>query len=327
MSRQEENALKEIAAKIDAPKLEPVVEEVVNEPVEVADDTSEPSADVHDSDSSGDNTDNAVDDGDIKTISQLAKAIEVEPEYLYGMEIGMGDNEDAIPLGKLKDEYQASLKERAELQSQLDSQNELLEKAQSGVNHQQQLSNESQQVQVEMLELNNQYNSIDWAKYEQDDPGAAALARQKFQEAGNHLSQRIGQANQQQQIQQQQTLQNAATQLTQLIPAWQDSTVREQGVAKVKSALLEAGYTPDMIKGASDYRAIALMHELVGYRERDKQAKDAVSKVRSAPKVLKGHGRVEADMGRQTNDLVTKAKSTRNKHDEMAAVKSILKIK
>jgi len=225
--------LAEIAAQIDGkPAAEP---EAVDETVT---DNSDITPDVDVSDGDVDNSDNAVeasDGDDIKTFAELATAIDVTPEYLYGMEIGMGDNEDAIPLGKLKDIYQDTLRNQTKLQEQLEAQTEQLAQAQKGMLGNQSINNEMQMAQAEMLQLNNQYSSIDWAQYEQDEPGAAALAYRKFQEATNAAQQRYGQAQQQMQQQNQAGLQDAAAHLSELIPAWKDETVRAADVGKVKA--------------------------------------------------------------------------------------------
>ena len=43
----------------------------------------------------------ASDEGEVKNLSQLAEAIEVDNEFLYGIEIPMGDGQEPIALGEL----------------------------------------------------------------------------------------------------------------------------------------------------------------------------------------------------------------------------------
>jgi len=317
--------LAEIAAKIDG---KPAAESEAVDETPIDNDNITPGVDASDGDV--DNSDNAVeasDGDDIKTFAELATAIDVTPEYLYGMEIGMGDNEDAIPLGKLKDIYQDTLRNQTKLQEQLEAQTEQLAQAQKGMLGNQSINNEMQMAQAEMIQLNNQYSSIDWAQYEQDDPGAAALARQKFQEANGVAQQRYGQAQQQMQQQSQAGLQDAAAHLSELIPAWKDETVRAADVGKVKALMREVGYSESAIAGARDYRAIALLHELIGYREQAKAATEAVKQVRNAPKVLTGRGKFQAKKEDETATLTRKARTSGARKDEEKAVKSILGLK
>lgn len=309
MNEQLAEIAKEINATQEPEQAEPEATEVTEEVIEAtseAEGVEEPNAEE-----------------DIKSIADLAKAIEVEPEYLYGMEIGMGDGQPAVPLGELKDKYQESLRERATLETQLQEQQAFVKQAQTGQNQNQQASNELIEASGRLNEINRQYNAIDWAEYEAKDAGEAALARQKFHEAANQTQSQIQQINQYQQQQQAVSMQDAAMQLTALIPEWKDVDIKQREQKQIRDAMLGAGYSEQAVANIADPIAVSAWRELLQLRAEKAGASAAIEKVKSAPKVLKGRGRT-AESSTRVNDLVTKARSSGNKYDALAAAKAVL---
>ena len=260
---------------------------------------------------------------DIQTIAQLAEAIEVDADYLYKIKVGMGDGADAIPLGELKDVYQESLRKTGELEQRIAQQQAEIEQAQNTAGQYNEMSEQHRKVDADRAALNQQYNQIDWAEFEQRDPGNAALARQKFQTAATELDQMQQQASYQEQQFSQQHLHAQALKMVDLVPEWKDPAARQTGQKEVAAFMQEAGYHPDQIDSMDDPIGISLVLELMQLRKEKAEATESLQIVRKAPKVLRGGGRT-APKTDNVKALRDKARATGNKNDELAAVKALL---
>ena len=278
-----------------------------------------------DIDDTGDDSGRAAEDNEeeIQTIAQLSDAIGWDAEDLYAMKVGMGEGEDAIPLGKLKDTYREVLKERKNLATQLAEQKVLTDSARSGVQQQQHVSQEMQAAQANLVSIQQQYASHNWMEAEAEDPGAAALLRQKFQEAFNSAQSGVANVENQMQQQQVQQLQQAAVKMQQLIPEWSDKDTMTAGQRAVTDLLRGAGYQDDMINAISDPIAVSLMNELVQLRAEKKGATAALQKARVSPKVLKAGGKRVSKVS-NADGLAKKARQSGDKHDAVAAVRALL---
>ncbi len=114
---------------------------------------------------------------------------EVTAEDLYNLELVSGDGE-SLTVGQLKDMYQqrqAFETEKAEFAKQREQQAKELEEARQQATLQtgeiQQLPQELREAEAVILSIRQQAQTYDWAKLEQEDPGEAALLRQKFRDA------------------------------------------------------------------------------------------------------------------------------------------------
>lgn len=262
-------------------------------------------------------------ESEIKSLNQLAEAIEVDTEFLYGIEIAMADGGDAVPIGEIKDKFQNLNREKTALETQLQQQEEQLKLAQSGVMQNQSMSNDLMLAMGEANDIARQYNEVDWATYEEQDPGAAALARQKFQEANTVAQQRIKQVQMQQSQQQQAAINEGYQTILKTIPEWNNEEVREKERGELHQMLLAEGYQENEISLESNPIATRLARELMQYRAKDEAAQAAVKRVRNAPQVLKRGGNIPKAKD-ATAQLVSKAKNTGSKQDRLNAVKSIL---
>lgn len=262
-------------------------------------------------------------DEEISTIAQLSEAIGWDTSDLYSMKVGMGDNQEAIPLGQLKDSYQTTLKEKQALETQLAEQKVLIDGAQSGFQQQQQVSQEMQAAQANLAAIQQQYAGYNWQEAEADDPGQAALMRQKFQEAFNNAQGNIGNIETQQKQYRTQQLQQASVKLHQLIPEWSDNEKMRTGQLAVKELLSGAGYDDSMIGAITDPIAVSLMNELVQLRKEKKGANEAIKKARVSPKVLKAGGK-RVSKQNNADALAKKAISSGDKNDEIAAIRALL---
>lgn len=318
----QDNALEQATAILNGSLEAPVEEVVEDEPVEdigaeaVITEGEEPEEVVEEEGESGD-------EGPM-TLKQLAEAIEVDVDYLYDIEIGMGDNQDPIPVGKLKDEYQSVIRTNAQLQEQLTSQAAEFEQKSLGIQQQQQVSEQIQMANYELQDVQKEFNAIDWQRFETEAPGEAALARQKFMERHQRAQQTMQQLAQQEEIQEGQHMEAMGQKLIELIPTWSDPTVRTKEQGQIRELLKGMGYTDAMLRNTRDPLAISVVHRLIKAEEQLAGGAAEVKRVRSAPKVLRqANGRFKQKGDQQVIEAKKAVSANRNRHTELAAAKAI----
>lgn len=318
----QDNALEQATAILNGSLEAPVEEVVEDEPVEdigaeaVITEGEEPEEVVEEEGES--------DDEGPMTLKQLAEAIEVDVDYLYDIEIGMGDNQDPIPVGKLKDEYQSVIRTNAQLQEQLTSQAAEFEQKSLGIQQQQQVSEQIQMANYELQDVQKEFNAIDWQRFETEAPGEAALARQKFMERHQRAQQTMQQLAQQEEIQEGQHMEAMGQKLIELIPTWSDPTVRTKEQGQIRELLKGMGYTDAMLRNTRDPLAISVVHRLIKAEEQLAGGAAEVKRVRSAPKVLRqANGRFKQKGDQQVIEAKKAVSANRNRHTELAAAKAI----
>jgi len=302
------------------PEVDETVEEVVEEEI-----NEEVIEDVEEEETSEEVPTEETDE--VLTIKELAAAIEVDPEYLYGIQIGMGEGKDAVSLGSLKDSYLDSVKENDALKSRLEEQDGAMNNFNDMSAAGQNVSQELVLAFSEMDAIKKQFENTNWAEIEADDAGEAALLRQKFNEAFQQAEGKAQQAQSNQQHYQQQNMQRAATRTLELIPEWQDKAVRSADQQAIQTRMQEAGYAPEVIQSISDPIAISLIRKLVHLEAQAAGTAEAVQKVRKAPKALKVGGRKAPNTQKKTEALVKAAKTSNvgnRKKNELAAVKALM---
>lgn len=318
----QDNAIEQATAILNGSLEAPVEEVVEDEPVEdigaeaVITEGEEPEETVEEEGES--------DDEGPMTLKQLAEAIEVDVDYLYDIEIGMGDNQDPIPVGKLKDEYQAAIRTNTQLQEQLTSQAAEFEQKSSGMQVQQQASEQVQMANYELQDVQKEFNAIDWQRFETESPGEAALARQKFMERHQRAQQTMQQLAQQEEMQEGQHMQAMGEKLVELIPTWSDPAVRTEEQGQIRELLMGMGYTDAMLRNTRDPLAISVVHRLIKAEAQLAGGAAEVKRVRNAPKVLRqANGRFKQKGDQQVVETKKAVSANRNRHTELAAAKAI----
>lgn len=318
----QDNAIEQATAILNGSLAAPVEEVVEDEPVEdigaeaVITEGEEPEETVEEEGES--------DDEGPMTLKQLAEAIEVDVDYLYDIEIGMGDNQDPIPVGKLKDEYQAAIRTNTQLQEQLTSQAAEFEQKSSGMQSQQQASEQVQMANYELQDVQKEFNAIDWQRFETESPGEAALARQKFMERHQRAQQTMQQLAQQEEMQEGQHMQAMGEKLVELIPTWSDPAVRTEEQGQIRELLMGMGYTDAMLRNTRDPLAISVVHRLIKAEAQLAGGAAEVKRVRNAPKVLRqANGRFKQKGDQQVVETKKAVSANRNRHTELAAAKAI----
>jgi hypothetical protein len=317
-----------------APKpkeIEEVEEVEIEEPEQLLDEeTPEEIEEVEEGEVDGDEditeTPNASND-DSFTPASLAADIGWDASDIYDMDIPLESGEP-IKLGKLKDEYTNLSKEREALHAQLQEKDEEIKNAAAGGFEAQNLSHGMISALGDMDTIQKQYNSIDWDEKEREDPGRAVLLKQRYKDAYAEAQANLAQAEHDVEAIRQQNLQKAAVKLMEVVPEWKQPEVRQADQAEIRQLMLNEGYSNQMISSIADPIALKLLRELAGYRKKFASAKDAVKRVRKAPKVLSATGRRKpVDNTKEVATLKNKAKNARpseKRSAELDAVKAII---
>ena len=325
--------MQDIAAVRDLlePKEELVSAPVENVPEELLIDAEEeaeaPTLTVSDEEGNVEVVDEA--EGDVPesyTVSSFAEATGLEQSDIYDVLVPLDGEQEPVPLGTLKNEYQNSVREKQALEAQLAEAQQKAESVQGVVGAGQQVSDEVIEAMAQHQALVSRYESIDWAKAEQEDPGQAALLKQKYNEAFGQAGQQVQAAKQKQVEMQQQGLQMAHQRMMELFPEWKDPAVMNADHETIRQSMRANGYDEATINGVSDPNALRVFLKLARLEQAQEQASEAVQKVRKAPKVLKGHGKFAkkgVDMKKLTSAVANAPRGGRKKA-EFAAVKELL---
>lgn len=267
---------------------------------------------------------------DVYTIASLSEQIEVEPEFLYGVQIPMDGENEPISIGDLKNKYQDVIRERDALSTKVDGMAEEVTNAGAASQFGQQVSQKMMQAQAHKEAIVLQYQQVDWNKLETDDPGQAALHRQKYQQAFNQAESSIQEAQQAQAQQRQAYMQTATTEMYKIIPEWLDVGVMKSDQDGIRALLLAEGVPNQAIDQISNPIELKMVRELMQLRAEKAAATGAVKKVLAAPKVLKGRGAIKHDKSADVKALKKKlagASPSGRRKSETELARAILGIK
>lgn len=304
---------------------------VIENPEEVGNEVAfdvEPDTDSDTTDDNSDSSDSeGISDGSIKepyTMKSLAEAIEVEQGELYAVIVPLRDGSEPISIGEMKNKLQDYITEEPKLKAQIQEQKKTINENQAGTSPAQQLTQAENQANLEIILVQNEYNSTNWKELEEDDPGQAALQRQRLNERFSYAQNALSQAQQQRQVDRSSFLADQDTKLLALIPEWKDPDKRKEDWNAMTGPLLDAGFTQNEIDATDNPVAVKLYKELLALRKEKTDSERLVQKVRKAPKTLKSRGVIPCETTTNTQKLVTKAKQSGNKHDEFDAVKALM---
>jgi len=264
---------------------------------------------------------------DIRGFGDWVEDNELDAEYMYGLEIGMGDGSDPVPLGKMKDRYVEAQGKNTQYQEQLQQQQARINELEQYSQYGQQLDQNIQSASAQVQAIQQQYQATNWEEMERNDPARAALQRQKFQEAFSGASQQLEQVKQQSTQQaegmRQQRLQQGQQYLTQHIPEWNNAEVARSDRQEIARMMVAEGYPPEAVGQMSDPIAVRLAHEFLKMRKQLAAGGKAAKQVAASPKrsLRGGRGKVNAGVA---DKLTQRAQSTRQRGDQIAAVKALL---
>jgi hypothetical protein len=179
-------------------------------------------------------------------------------------------------------------------------------------------------------QLLHEFQSIDWKALEQQDPGTAALYRQKFQERHAQLQQvdyaikqEKAQADQKSQGEREESLRKEAERLSVLIPEWKDAAVANKEKAEILAWAQKAGYEPEEMEIlTSKARNIQLLRKAMLSDRLASSKPEIENKVRTAPKLVKPgqpEANTQANSLRSLKDTVKKSGGKRGVEDYLLA--------
>ena len=272
------------------------------------------------------------DGDDIESITDLSKHIGVEAKDLYALKIPMGEGIESVTLSQLKDSYQDTQRNS----DQLSSDRQAFEVEKSDFKNQQRLSSQKStdvdqrltNAEAALSEINNTYNSLDWTRFEQEDPGNASLQKQKLQEAFNQaLSQRDGvKATITAEAQQQEQVYNneQVAYLRANIPEWNKPDIYSSEKQQIKDVLVEYGYTQSDIDSLRDGKTIRLVNDLARLKKSIRNAKPVPKSETS--KVLKAGSlrRVAKSDNKDQDKLYKNAANSKDRRVKEAAIHKLL---
>lgn len=149
-------------------------------------------------------------------------------------------------------------------------------------------------TQIAANQLMAEFQAIPWQQLEAENPGHAALLRQKFQERQaqlrgvyENIQRDKAQGTQKAESEMQQQLQREAERLPELIPEWKDAQVAQKERAEIRDWAIKAGYEPSEIDSISKAHHVAVLRKAMLADKLQKSRPEIENKVRQAPKLVK----------------------------------------
>lgn len=273
------------------------------------------------------------DDGEIKTLTELATAIGLDPAQLYDLEIKLAESGESVKLGSLKDELQTLKKQQADFEKlrteleteKVQTQQKIAEQTQAAT----QLSDAELKAMVAMAQCQEDYKRIDWEEFEKLDAGRCALEQQKLINRYTLAQNQYQQAQaQKQQLGRQQYNEQIAKQhalMLKLVPEWADQSKCNADIAEITAWANESyGLSNNELATVIDARHRDIIRKAYLY---DKLQKSKGAILKSSVKQLAGGSKPikPSDVqDKNIKNLVSKARRTRNMNDQIAAARAIL---
>jgi hypothetical protein len=277
---------------------------------------------------------------EIRTITELAAALEVEPEFLYGLRLNLSEQGPdgkpvSLSLGEVKDKLQEYERTRAEVTQQSE---QLAQERQQFMQQAQQLFAGGQRLHQDLVDARArvmavvaQRDSIDWGEFERLDPGRAALEKQKFAESIASAAQKYHSVEatlmQQAQVVDAHYRQAQDMALLQRLPEWRDREVAlREANAIGEWAAKTYGYTPQHLSHAVDWQHRDILRKAYLYDTMQAKVQETRQHVQQAPKTMKpGAGIPRSQLqGAKLQALKERARATGKKSDQVAAARAIL---
>ena len=317
----------EVASEVEATAEETVVEEQAEE-------TTEALAEVEGEESeAGEQPDGLV----INTLSELASAIEVDNEFLYGIQVPIGDNGEKVSISQLKDTYKNRSDEMDAARATLEQERASFEQEKTAHEAQistamaqaQQMPEELMEAQAEMRAIQHAYNTYDWAELEKTDAGKTALLKQdlsmKYAQAQQKVSniaakiqtERDGQLKALRDVEERKLLTE--------VKDWTDPAVRNKETVEIRKLLADYKFAEPEIASLVDHRVLKLVRDYMLLKGQVSEAANTEKVVRKAPRVLKpGATKPAPDKRQKMQAQLDAAKKSRDNRVKTKAIGDLL---
>lgn len=295
--------------------------------------------DVEGAEGEAPDTDDAGEDGgeettDITNLVDLAKHLEVDPSFLYGLKIKLSETGEEVSIGSIKDRLQDAErstrtveKERSEISAERTA---MVNAWSAWQSQQQQLDRAGIEAQNEMLMAEAEFRRIDWSALEKIDPGRTALEQQKIQRRYAEAENKLAKSRQALQQAMHHATQEARDyhdrMLVEAVPEWKDQERSSKDASDLVSwAKNTYKFNDQDFAAAVDWRARDVLRKAWLY---DKMTAEKATTLASPPKQLikKGVALKKNDTGPDSRQakLTARARETGRTTDKVAAAKSIL---
>jgi hypothetical protein len=236
------------------------------------------------------------------TTADLAKYLGVEPDQLDLDEDGtvklktkVDGKDGAAKLSQLLKDHQIQgaaenrLREASEREKAIQAREQEVQQQFT-----QRLQYAESLVNVAAQDLMREFQSINWPALEQQDPGQAALMRQKFQERQQSLRGVLQQVEQNKSQLEEQASKNRrslvekqAERLVSLVPEWKDATVADKERGEIRKWATDSGFEAGELDGFVLAHHVAVMRKAMLYDQQQKMRPAIEAQVRQAPKLVK----------------------------------------
>lgn len=256
------------------------------------------------------------------TVARLAEAIEVDPEFLYEVEMGFGDDQPPMKLGEIKDRFQEANNKVHQMERMLANQQQQYQLV-SGMF---QIGEKVLTAKSRLDQVQSAMQNINWDEMAQKDPGMAFKRQRQYQDAAKAAQQELEQAVGEQQQATQARAMYVAHALHQSIPDWRDPIVEAADRQAIVSVAGEYGFAPGEIQmqGSTDPRIMMLLRDFMQLKAGQQAGRQHMETVRKAPKPITGGARRVIPASGKLNEQVRRAKKTGNKHDVLAAQRALV---
>lgn len=270
---------------------------------------------------------------DVENINQLAEFLEVDEAQLYDIQIPLGDGLAPVSIGALKDGYMENERTRVQLTNDRAAFEQEVEQFKTQVQQQSEMpsmSDELIQAAVAMESIKNQYNSIDWDTFEEQDAAKALLHQNKLTNAFNQAQQNYDNLIKQQSEKAEAQMKNVKAQsrqkILEKIPEWNDPKVFQKEGDAIGNMLGKYGYTAKEISEVYDPRLSILLRDFMLLSAKAESANAEVKKLRLTSKKIKssGSGAKKVIKKAQLEKTMKKAAGSKDIRDKTAAVSHLL---
>jgi|PlaIllAssembly_1097288.scaffolds.fasta_scaffold96176_3 hypothetical protein len=272
--------------------------------------------------------------GEIHDLASLAKAIGVDTEWLYSLQLPMPDGRDPLTLGQFKDQVTQLDRDRQAIEKQRIELAQAEARVTAALNVTQQVPQAVQEAYADVKAIEQQYARVDWEQFEKKSPGQAALARQKMNDAYAAAKAKLGTIVGQVQHMQQELIQQQSREqiqhLLEKVPEWRDkaTAIRERDM--IMNTMIEYDVDPRELFVVNDHRYVRAMRDLAILKAQARGADASLKQVRQAPKNLRpvNNAALRQSAGqRQQAELVKRAQALKTPASQRAAVANLLSLK
>ena len=253
----------------------------------------------------------------------------VQEDGTVGFKYKVGDESGAATLKDLVRGYQ--------LERNLNRKSEQLSEE---VKQTQQVRNQFAQAldaQQDLLEglkaqVTNKYAETNWAELEEEDPGRAALLRQKMAEDFQGIEAQLAEnqqkreyaarvAMQEQQDQLAKFFEQEQERFTSKVPEWGKDETRAKMATEFRGYLSELGFSDAEMAALRDHRLMLMVKDAVEFRKLNAKVVDAKKKVVKVPRRIRAGGRTPQKTvdAKRKQSAVSRLRQTGSDRDAAAA--------